>query len=330
MGVRALRKIQFGLESTQGTAVEADEIWRGRGTLLDTREVKYRAEDVGYLSPLADGYVPKLSGEIDLEAVEATFEQLPYLLTCGIMSCESGTADGGGSGKIYEFIAPTTASATVSTMTIEAGDDSGAEEMAFCYAEEIVIEGKAGEAVMMSAKMIGRQVAPTTYTGALTLDAVEEILTSKGTLAIDEASGTIGSTLKSNTFREFKLTIKTGWIAKYTGEGQLYFSFIKNVGPEITLDITFEHDATPIAQKVFWRALTPMQIRLKFEGSTLTSAGTYSKKTLIIDLAGLWEKFNRIDEADGNDIITGTFKAGYDSTAALFAEFLVVNEVASL
>lgn len=330
MGVKALRKVQMGLESTAGAAVAADEIWRGRGTLEDTRELVFPDENVGYLSGVVRSYTPKLGGQIDLDEVEATFEQLPYLLTCGISKDEDGAADGEGSGKVYSFAAAASSEAAISTMTVEGGDDAGAEEMEYCYAEKIKISGKAGEAVMMSATLKGRQVAPTTFTADLTLDAVEEILCSKGKLYIDLASGTIGTTLKSNTFREFELEIDSGWIAKHTAEGQTYFSFIEQVGPKISLKIVFEHDATAIAQKVYWRAETPLQVRLIFTGSALGTAGTYTYKTLIVDLAGLWEKFDKIGDADGNDIISGTFRAAYDSTAALFAEFVVVNEVATL
>ncbi len=72
-------------------------------------------------------------------------------------------------------------------------------------------------------------------------------------------------------------------------------------------------------------------MRLKINGSALTTAGSgYTYKTLIVDLAGKWETFDKIDEQDGNDIVTGTLRARYNSTAALFAEFVVVNELSSL
>jgi hypothetical protein len=68
---------------------------------------------------------------------------------------------------------------------------------------------------------------------------------------------------------------------------------------------------------------------LKFEGNALTTSGTFTYKTLIIDLAGTWESFDSIGDMNGNDIVTGTFRAGYDATAAKFAEIKVVNETAA-
>jgi len=95
--------------------------------------------------------------------------------------------------------------------------------------------------------------------------------------------------------------------------------------------VTFEHDATSAAEKVAWRAGTTRQLRLRWLGTALTTAGSgYTYKTLIVDMAGKWEKFDKLAEQDGNDIVTGTFRARYNSTAALFCELVVVNELASL
>jgi len=93
--------------------------------------------------------------------------------------------------------------------------------------------------------------------------------------------------------------------------------------------VTFEHNSTAVAEKLNWRNQTPRLLRINCDGNALTTAGTFNNKTLRIDLAGKWEKFEKIGESDGNDIINATFRAGYDSTAAKFAEIKVVNETAS-
>ena len=66
------------------------------------------------------------------------------------------------------------------------------------------------------------------------------------------------------------------------------------------------------------------------EGTALTSAGAYTYKTAIISLAGKWDTFEKIDEQDGNDIVTGHFIVHYNSTANLFAAITVVNQVSSM
>ncbi len=56
-GARALRKLQFGKETTAGTNVDATTIWRGMGTIKDEREVVFPAEDVGILGGTDRSYI---------------------------------------------------------------------------------------------------------------------------------------------------------------------------------------------------------------------------------------------------------------------------------
>jgi hypothetical protein len=92
-----------------------------------------------------------------------------------------------------------------------------------------------------------------------------------------------------------------------------------------------EHDSNAVAEKQNFRNEKPRLLRLEAKGDTLATAGsTYTEKTMIIDLAGKWESFGPLDDDDGNDTITGTFRVRYNETAALFAKFIFVNELASL
>jgi hypothetical protein len=331
MSVKALRKLQLGREVTAGTAVAATAIWRGMGAIEDQRETVFVAEDIGYLSGVDRTYVPKLLGALALDSVPATYEQLPHLLEMAIKAIGTGAADGTGSDKIYDYVLPTTAANTIKTYTIEGGDDQEVEEMEYSHAQDLSLDGKGGEALMMSATLRGRQVAVSAFTGSLAAPTVEEILFSKGKLYIDTVASTFGSTIKSNTLLDMGLKITTGWIPVWAADGQLYFSFVKSVGPEVVLSLTFEHDSIGAAEKAKWRAQTPSLIQLKFVGNAVQTAGTtYTTKTLIINLAGKWEKFSSLGEQDGNDTIQGTFRARYNATAAAFGNIVVVNELTAV
>ena len=48
-GIKRLRKLQFGKETTAGTPVPATTIWRGTGTLEDKREPYFPDEDIATL-----------------------------------------------------------------------------------------------------------------------------------------------------------------------------------------------------------------------------------------------------------------------------------------
>lgn len=329
-GIRAFRKIQLGRETTAGTAVAATTIWRGVGTIEDQRELTVVEEDIGFFSGGDRSYISKLYAALSMDETPATFEQLPYILEAGVKAVQTG-ASGGGSAKEYIYTMPTSSPNTLAVYTLEGGDNQQAEKMEYSFVDQFKISGKPGEAVMMSADWFGRQATNASFTGALSLPTVEDILFQKGKLYIDDVSGTMGTTQVSNSFLGMDLTVKTGVTPVWTGDGNLYFSFTKAVRPEVTLEITFEHDSSSVAEKTNWRNLTSRLIRVQFDGTALTTAGTnFANKALRIDLAGKWSKFDKIDEMDGNDIIKATFVAKYNATAAKFAEFTVCNTLTSL
>ena len=332
MGVKAFRKIQFGIETTAGTEVNASVLWRGIGVPNDDLKLEYTPEDIGYLSGIDRTYIASYLGGLDLEATPATFQQLPYILTSGVKALTTGVADGVGSGKIYAYPFPITAANTISNFTIEGGDDAGEEQMLYGFTKSFKLTGKPEEALMMSATMVGRQLAPGTFTAAVAVPTVQDILFNKGKLYIDAIGSTIGTTVKANTFLGFELNVDTGWQPVRTADGELYYSFLKQTSDalKVTAQVTFEHDAIAVAQKGIWRAQTPIKLRTLFEGNTLTTAGAFTKYSLQIDMAGKWTSFDKIGENNGNDTVVGNFQANYDATGAMFATITVVNESTTL
>jgi len=331
-GITKLSYVQLGKEGTAGSEAAATVIWRGNGAFEDETEVQFVEENVGYLSGVDRTAIYKVGGTLPLEDTPATFEQLPYLLDAGVDSV-TGVQDGAGSGYIYTYNFPKTVAdtATPATYTCEAGNNQQEEQFLYGFVESFGLSGAAGEALNMNGVFRGRQIATGTKTASLSLVDVEEIAFSNGKLYIDAVDTAFGTTLKSNTLLEATLEVDTGLRAVHTGDGALYFTFTKNVGPEITLDITFEHDTTAVSEKAAWRAETARKLRLIFEGSTFAQAGTaYSKKTLIIDLVGKWETFEAIGDSDGNATVSGTFRARYNSTAAAFAQIVIVNALSAL
>jgi len=330
-GSKALRKLQIGAEATAGTFVATSTIWRGTGTLKDDRETVFVEEDIGYISGVNRVHVPKLAASLAMVETPATFEQLGHILQAGIKKV-TGVQDGVGDGYLFDYTFPVTTKNTFQPYTIEGGDDEAVERMEYGFVTDFTLSGEAGAEWTMAADWFGRQITPdVSFTGSLSVPDVESILFGKSKLFIDEVSGTIGSTQKTNTFLSATLSAKTGLIPKFTGDGELYFTFVQTVPSEITLAVQFEHDGVSTAEKAAWRAKTARQIRILAEGESFDTAGTeYSKKTMIIDLAGKWESFDKIGEKDGNDIVEGLFRARYDPTAALFARILLVPALSAL
>jgi hypothetical protein len=325
-----IRKLQVGKETTAGVEVNATHIWYGTGMPDDRSEAIFPEENVGYISGSDRSYIPKLDCGFVFDQTECTFEQSPIIFSAAIKNVVTGAADTGGSGKIYTYTATTTQQQLPRTWTLEGGDDQQEEQVLHGFVEDFSLSGAAEEAVKISANWRGKTLSPSSFTTGLTLQPVEEVLFGKGRLYIDDADGTIGTSVKSNTFLNFDLSWKTGYKAVWTADGSLDFSFMKQVKPEIEMRVTFEHDGTAVAEKAKKVASVSRLIRVKFEGSALTTAGGYTYKTLIIDLAGKWQRFEMIENRDGNDVVTGIFRAGYNATSGLYARVIVVNEVASV
>lgn len=328
MGIKKLRKVQLGAESSAGTAVAATAMWRGVGTLQDNRQTVFANEDVGILTGADRTYVPMYEGALAMEATDATFEQLPYVLEAGVKTIATGVSDTG-SGFIYNYTFPTTAVNTIKTYTIETGDDIQAEEMEYSHVKDFTLSGRSGEAWTIESNWVGRQISTCTFT-SLTPTATEAILFGKSALYIEAASAAYGTTIKASTLLEASLAVTTGWVPVYTANGQLYFDFIKNVGPEILLTVTYEHNAIAVAEIAAWRAGTKRSIQIKVLGSTLTSGGTYTTKQMHINVSGKYESVEKLGELNGNDIVRATLRARYDLTESRIGNILIVNELATI
>jgi hypothetical protein len=291
-------------------------------------------EDIGIFGGVDRQYFPKLASALEMEEIEATYEQLPHILDAGIKNA-TPAADGSGYVRTYTFpiqSSDAVESTDLQTYSFKGGDNNEVEKFGFGFVTDFVLSGNAGGAWKNSATWAGRELgSDSDGFVTVTIPAVEEMLFSKSSLYLDASSDTIGTTVVSNTLTNATLTIKTGWQAVHTASGRIDFSFIKQVQPEIKLDVTFEHNATATTEKANWRNGVARLLQIKCVGSALASAGaTYTYKTMLIKLAGKWDTFEKIDEVDGNDVVTGHFIAKYNSTSALFASLVVVNELATM
>ena len=326
-GIKALRKLQMGKETTAGTAVTPTTMWRGIGTIQENREVIFPNEDVGIFAGTDRNYSARADSILMLENTEATYEQLPYIFEMGMHHDTAATTDGEFDWAFPIASSDTYSSSDLATYTWEGGDNIAAVYFDHGFVRTFNLSGEAGGALMVNAEVFGGETAATTdsgnFTSGISIPTVEEILFSRGVIYIDAVGGTIGATAKSNTLISANLAVTTGWTPVYTASGSLDWSFIKQTQPEIVLSVTFEHNSTAVAEIAIWRANTARQIRLYFANSGAT-------KTLTLDMAGRWDNFEKIGERDGNDIVTGNFRVRYNTTAALFFEVVLVNGLAAL
>src|SRR5574343_171100 len=339
-GITALEKTLIGVEALAGASTDVVTThWRGPGKIRDTEEIMFPAERVGIYGGTTRSYSPKSGSEIPLEG-EMTFEQLPYVFGAGIHAA-AGVADGGGSGYVWTYNVQSTstdpfATTDLNTLVVESGDNMQVQKSHFVFMREISISGRQGEALMLAA--IGEGRAPSTdgdFSQVSSTDIdniVETILFSKGKLYIDDSSDTIGTSQKTETMLDATINYRTGWVANEARDGRTDFSNIKRTDDEITLDVTFEHNGVAMAELEAKRMQKERAIRLVFEGSALTTAGTYANKTFIADLWGKWRTFGAqgLEEQNGDNIYRGTLAVKYSPTAGNKARFIIVNELAAL
>lgn len=330
-GRRALRFIQLGRESTAGTAVVASTIWRGKGTILDNRKQERVPEDVGIIGGTDATNQTMLGGGLAMNQT-ATFEQYLHVLEASVKTATPVQDGTGAQPYIFTYALPTTSGNTIKTYTLEGGDDTQEEEMSYCFVKDWALDGSARNAWQLSANWQGREVTPSTKTGALSLPAVNYMNFGMSKIYIDAIGGTSGTTIKSATLRGAKLKYVSGVEAKDTADGRLDFSFAQGTDYILTCQLEFEHDSIALANKIDWRAMTAKKVQIKIEGSTaFASAGTtYSVPTCLINLVGKWSNFEKINEANGNDIVTGSFFSAYNTTAAAAGSVVVVVDLAAV
>lgn len=331
-GIKTLRKVQLGREGTAGTAVAATTIWRGLALMPTDDQTKTMPEEnIGFSSLVTRQYTPRKFASMVFPATPATFQQIQHVLEAGLKTV-TPAADGEGSGYISEYPLPSGDANTVKTYTIEGGDNKVAEEMEYSFVAEFELSGKKNEAWMLTSTWHGRQSTVSSFTGALSVPAVSEMLFNRSKLYIDAVDGTIGTTQLAASWIEARLKVTTGLKAQFTGDGNLYFTFMDFIGAKATLELSLLHNASVAAERVYWRSDTPRQIRMLIEGNTLASAGTdYSKETFLVDAAGLYTSFSGPNEEDeGSNVSKVVFECAYNPTAALFLEMLLVNELSAV
>ena len=162
--------------------------------------------------------------------------------------------------------------------------------------------------------------------------AVEWALFSRAKMYIDAVSGTMGATEKERILAEFELRFDSGIRGIQTADDVSSYSFSEfSKKPIIECDFVLNQYADITTEILNWQNNTPRLIEIKIEGSDLTTAGTtYSKKTIRIQLPGFWNSMPEQIGVRGQERIVGTFQAGYNPTAGIGVNIIVVNELSSL
>jgi hypothetical protein len=337
-GIKRLRRLQLGKESTPGTAVAATTRWRGEVTGLDDqRKVEMIEEMVGLINGADRTRVVELMAAYEGAETPLTFEQFGYILAMSLGGPTSGSADGAGSDYIYTTNLPTTAQPTATPYTLQGGDDYEVERAEYVLCTKWGVTTQRGAtAKLSSSTFFGRQVAylGTGFSAASIPSVLEEAISNKGKVYLDAVSGSYRTTQVSSSIVACEISCESMWQPVFTMDGQLYYTTAIFAGYKLSGKLTYLHDAASNgntgAKKTF-RDQTPKLLSIDLEGGTVTSAGTtYNTKHVIFNLPIKFTKVSVLEDSDGVDIVSFDWESRYNATKGDAGQIIVVNELASL
>lgn len=374
-GIKALRKIQIGLEAAnaRGTAVPATKILRVPGGVLsDDRQVTMVQESVGIIPGTDRSYIAAAQGSISIDSSPLTPQQFPIFLAASIgldpwtvgtrTTVTQGEAEGTGSAYRYKCTMPTTsvASSNVS-YTFEGGDSFEVEQMTYGKCTSVSVSGSSSSALMMQASFMGQYVRyfGPSFTSLSALDTVEDLIFARSKLYLAEPTGpTPTFTAVDSTFLGFDVGIQCSWVPKFTGMGNAsgtvptweFAVFTEySVGGSFTLEHNSWTSGTANGLKQKWRDQTTLVMRVDCFGSgtTMTTTGSTLSNPIAPfqatlppvltspTYAGVRFEFpikitqiSPLADNNGNDIVSVSWQARYNSTYASAGYILVESPLA--
>lgn len=330
MGSRFFSKMQYGKESTRGMAVAATRILLGRVPAVGTdRTPIFPREDVSIRAASIRSVIHQYLYQNTLSVEHGYFQMLPMIFGCGLKGGVTASETTPSQGDYaWAFTPSLTGANNPDSLTIELGDDVQAFESEYCMFERIrisgaVAQGQDASPVTVEADFFGRQLTPTTFTGALSLPTAEPINAKLSRFYLDTAWSGVGSTEKTNILRGFDIEILTGVHPVFAGSANRYFNTHNEGLIEVNANFTLEGNSDADAIFDAHQANTFQVVRLKISGAQIGSGISHS---LSIDIGGKWERVSPLDSEDRDDNLhSAVLRGHYDATGAKLLQVDVVT-----
>lgn len=317
MGSEMFVKVQYGKESTRGTAVAATKRFLGTANIPNDRTVAHPTYSMGRRSRSHRTEIRQLLADpVTLTMAEAYYQALPMLFGITLKGGVTASETTGGQGDYaWDFTPSLTAAAAPDTITLEAGDNDQNYEIEYLMGKRITIDFALGDAsaVNIACECFGRQVTASTATASINPLAVNEIHGNTAKIWIDSTWATLGTTQKTGLLRGGNIEIATGNHPKWLGAGNKYFDSYGEGFADLTGSFIFEGGA---AAKGYWddfQAGTHRAIKLSFTGPQIGTGTYYS---LILNMFVAFDEVIPLSGfADGNTLYAVTFSAIDDNQA---------------
>lgn len=332
MGSEFFNQVQYGKEVTKGTSVAATQLWIGQMQALRTdRKPVYPKEHFGVRSDALRSIIHQRLYTNTLSTEHGAFQHLPLLFGGGIKGAvtpvQQTTAQGD---YLWDFTPSLTAANNPDAFTLRFGDDQQAYISEYCMFERVRISGQVSQGMDVSpvnieADFFGRQIATTTFTGALTPRTLQPINGKLARLYMDTSWAGVGGTELANVLRTFDVEFLTGVHPKFSGSTAQTFN--RHAEGVLGVMATFGIEGGSEAAAQFARQLanTFQVARLVIEGDQI---GTGVNHKLSIDIGGTLEDASPISSQDrGDNLGQIVLHSYYDKTASKKFQLSVITDV---
>lgn len=318
MGEKVFSIVQYGKESTRGTAVPATAKFPGTFKVPADRKPVFPEASLGLRVKSQRSAIRQILVDgATLSMPDAVFQRLPMLFSMGLrtVTAPSTPVTVGQTDYLWSFAHSLTAANNPDAFTIEYGDDTQAYEIEYCMAKRYKIDIKVGQdaGVSIETEIFGRQITPTTFTASLSNPTVTDMIANLSRIWIDTAWASLGTTEQTTLMRECSIEILTGLHPKFYAQNSKLFAAHGESFLDCRATFTFEGGSAADAQFDLFQAGTARAIRVGCYGPQI---GTGTPHSLVIDMFGTWEEVVPLgNEADGDNLHTAIFQTHGDGLA---------------
>jgi hypothetical protein len=336
MGGRTFSKIQWGKETTSGSAVAADTMLLGAEIppINPDRVPTWPEDNMGVRARSSRAIFYQYLAQNTIRIPQGYFQALPMILSCGLKGTVTPAEQTASQNDMKWDHSPSlTATNSLNSITLEAGDDTQAYEIEYVQFERIrlsgvIAQGPEASPVEIEADYYGRQVTPTDFS-SVAVPAVTPINAKLSQMWIDSTFATAGTTPVTNILRSWELELLTGAHPKFFGSGNIYFDTHDQGYIEALLTMVLEGSSSADAEFDKFQLGTEQVIRIKIDSGV--QIGTGVNHSLTFDLWGAWEHVTPLSGEDkGNNLHAVLFHGLYDQTAGDLLDINVITNVAAI
>lgn len=321
----AFRRIQAGLESVRGTGVAADKVFLG--TLTMTPDVSFHrpSDERNSLAEFHRAVAVRQASRMRFEG-DATYEQLIDWLSMSVIGGVTPSVVEV-TGQVWDFVPNLTTKNIQDSYTVEYGDDVQAWDAAFTICDNLELAIALDEVIQVRADLFAKFAAKTTFTGALSAPAVNEIVANNMQVYINDSWANLGNTEVPALVSGATVRLGTGLAPAKYADGSLDHNAVSESKRHLEIDLDLIMSTEAITEYDAYVANTLRAVRLEVTGPIAVGATNYK---LTIDCIGKYVTAPEVfGERDGEDIIRLQLHSEEDASGNEF-RFEVTNLVAAI